>query len=829
MTDPGPGKAAAIDASKPKSRWREKLGIRPRSRNRPSNPSQVADQGASSSSSSVNALPLAHGQAPTQTPLLPESASNDPGNGLQAVNSINELWNDAYDDLQTKEPKLIKEYGIVLSKQAQIAKTFTVEQSASKIERSQQITNLLKAKLEEVDQSTWRLRFSDTKVPVKDLMKPVVNTLTLAKDYIGDAVSANPYASLAWTGISLLLPLLLNPSDQAKSLAEGLEYISGLIVQSSMREELYRRRYESDSGQNLVDFQNSHTAYKDSLKELYVRILGFEITSICYYSKHTAFRLGMDIVKWNSWDSLLANIQSKEKAFSEINKVWKDKKYDEECEALSSRLQSIVVDVSGLLRAIENAQKDSQRTMLLDWLSSVDSSKNYNSARSRHADKTGDWLMQKDETFKNWKNSSNSLLWLHGKGSFYYSFNDKLDPDPDTMCCSLIKQLCCRRPNTPRALQNLGPIKERGERPDTESLVDTLIATAHGFSQVFLVIDALDECPLESGHREQLLELLRQIHGAQSENLHIFLTSRKESDIDAAISRLLKLETCFAIDLSVRRDDVNRDIGIYVDKTLAAPKYDFWPSEIKSKAKKSLVDKADGMFQYVVCQFEELAKLGSPGAIFEALEALPKGLDATYDRMLTSIDPNFRKKVFHALNWLAFSLRPLSPEELADVFILDHEQPVPFDESQKLFEPKVVLKYLSGLVILGSENRWGKKRTEIRLAHFSIKEYLVSGRIRDGPASKFYIAETSAHLNISASCLALHLQISETKLVTENKDFPIIWEYAALEWIGHLEKVERSSWSELIIGCAIKALTPAEPIILLLQYITPVLVVLFNL
>ena len=61
-----------------------------------------------------------------------------------------------------------------------------------------------------------------------------------------------------------------------------------------------------------------------------------------------------------------------------------------------------------------------------------------------------------------------------------------------------------------------------------------------------------------------------------------------------------------------------------------------------------------------------------------------------------------------------------------------------------------------------------KHRNIVRLAHFSVKEYLLSERIRDKTASyyakeasKFAIQEISAHESIAAHCLAYLLQFEE--------------------------------------------------------------------
>jgi hypothetical protein len=207
--------------------------------------------------------------------------------------------------------------------------------------------------------------------------------------------------------------------------------------------------------------------------------------------------------------------------------------------------------------------------------------------------------------------------------------------------------------------------------------------------------------------------------------------------------------------------------------------------------------------------------LSSPGLIRKALKDLPEGLDATYDRMLQSINPKLQKRVTGLLNWLSFSLRPLRLHELAEAFILDHERSVPFDENERLFRPEDVLRYLPGLVktvpirIKHYNNDWNGVDIEIRLAHFSIKEYLVSHRILESPARNFSINEIDAHLYISESCLAYHIHISKTELATNEsvKRFAL-WEYAALQWINHLEKVARDSWTTSIITQAMQVLRP---------------------
>jgi ankyrin repeat domain-containing protein 50 len=106
-----------------------------------------------------------------------------------------------------------------------------------------------------------------------------------------------------------------------------------------------------------------------------------------------------------------------------IERAWKDAKHEEDRKIQQERhtenlakLDAIKDEVSRVRGAIEDAQHDEKREKLLSWLSDVDPSFNYNKARDNHGKSTGDWLVDANDGFKNWKELPNSLLWLHGKG-----------------------------------------------------------------------------------------------------------------------------------------------------------------------------------------------------------------------------------------------------------------------------------------------------------------------------------------------------------------------------------------------------------------------------
>ncbi|KAH0490059.1 hypothetical protein TgHK011_001544 [Trichoderma gracile] len=755
---------------------------------------------------------------------------------------IRDLWNLAYENLGKEDGRLIHDYEAKIRKNFNAGVGCTIGSDFSKRDWMEKV---LQEKMKEVNDNAWRIRFGSSETQFKDMANNVLGVVNWANEYITDALRLNPCASMAWAGVSLLLPLFLNASRQAALQAKGLQDISSLIAQSRLREDLYFRRYEAKARVPQQEPPLSHQLYKDSLEVLYREILRFQAKSYCHYASDGPLRLGRDMVKWEDWDKLLGLVHDRESKFAAVEALWRDIKYDEECSAAERRYQESLhqwtemrTDLSSLHRAVEHARSDDARRKLLTWLCDIDPSEMYNAARDKHAADTGEWLTGKSEKFKAWESSPSSFLWLHGKAGsgksilssvvikhlkdqhasnpstalafFYFSFSDVRKQRVGQMLASLVQQLCARRPGTPQSIQSLKEYQDEGQRPDTKTLESILVAVATGFSAVHIVIDALDECPTSQGERKMLLQSLHRVMTAAPANVHVFCTSREEADINTAMTDLLSLPLKAAtIDLTAQRDILDKDIGSFIDSTLASGDCRLWPDDLKAQVRRSLIERADGMFQYVFFQLEALQQSLSSDKALEALHDLPRGLDATYDRLLLSLDMTFQSNIISCLKWLAFSNEVLKLEQLAEIFMLHPERGPSLDNSERLFKPKVVLNYLSSLIVLQEVKDEYRPYTNIRLAHFSVKEYLLSSRIHNGPAKDFAFTEEDAHLHIAHSCLAYHLQRSA--MAEKETDHLELRKYAAIEWPLHLEKVPRASWPDKVIQAAARALAIRSP------------------
>lgn len=73
----------------------------------------------------------------------------------------------------------------------------------------------------------------------------------------------------------------------------------------------------------------------------------------------------------------------------------------------------------------------------------------------------------------------------------------------------------------------------------------------------------------------------------------------------------------------------------------------------------------------------------------------------------------------------------------------------------------------------------------VKLAHMSVKDYLLSEHIKNGAASYFSINQILAHSLIAQTCLAYILHLSTSRDLSTTQYFPLTW-YAADHWINHM-------------------------------------------
>ena len=119
------------------------------------------------------------------------------------------------------------------------------------------------------------------------------------------------------------------------------------------------------------------------------------------------------------------------------------------------------------------------------------------------------------------------------------------------------------------------------------------IAELEFFQHLYIIADALDECPKQDEYqaRVELLTLIADIQSSKSSRLHILVTSWQEPDIERALEPLVTLPKIW-----IQGAQVMLDIQQYIEGQLDEdPKLKRWTSDVKTSIQDAILEKTDGM------------------------------------------------------------------------------------------------------------------------------------------------------------------------------------------------------------------------------------------
>ena len=172
---------------------------------------------------------------------------------------------------------------------------------------------------------------------------------------------------------------------------------------------------------------------------------------------------------------------------------------------------------------------------------------------------------------------------------FYFDFNDAEKQQSENMIRSLICQLSMYCADS--VLHNLYSSCSNGRRqPSGEVLLDTLHQMMTSLGDIYVILDALDEC----AERDELLTDVEEVVSWKDTDLHLLITSRRETDIEETLTPLSDRQHRIAI----QGASVDADISTYIHKRLQIDrKLKRWQKHpnVQTEIKEMLARKADGM------------------------------------------------------------------------------------------------------------------------------------------------------------------------------------------------------------------------------------------
>ena len=700
----------------------------------------------------------------------------------EAEGQPHDLWDRAYEVLREDKDsrKLMDAYEKILLSELKDDRSFlAVAEDTGTSTREIYMSALVEKKVKAVEDARWKFQLGERTIELKTQIDRIVKAVLFAKDFVSSAVSAEPHAALAWAGVCMLLPLLLNPGIQKKALVEGLDYISSLIVRFTTIERLYhQQRPRPRSLLDQKDSEELNRSFEAQLTQLYSQILSYQAQVVCQMRRPTFIRSGRDILNLDDWSILLEDIKKAEAACSGISQVVSWEKLEATLEEVSRKLDlslhehakqyyNLQHTADHILTGVEQFSKEQQQWHRTDeesrCLQALCTS-TYEDHKDRNPDRvpgTCLWFL-KHQRYGDWLASDSSdLLWVTadpgcGKSvlsrslidhelqsgisrtTCYFFFKDIGEQRSATNAISaLLHQLCTQNHSVLR--QILRVYRHNGDKLTLSFswLWKTFLAATSRSEagEIVCILDALDEC--EEQDRFTLIESLNSFYTTRSGFagcVKFLVTSRPYYDIEDRFDELV---------IRLTGEDESEQIGQEIDlvikdrvpKIAARKKFD---RKTQDALQERLLASESRTYLWLYLALADIQKafgITNPKKMREFVDRIPKSVDEAYEAMLNrSPQPEQAWKLLHIV--LA-AVEPLNLREVNMAFNLE--------EGQKSYEdmdliPETSLhthiKNVCGLMLTIYDSK-------LYFLHQTAKEFLVAS---SGPttAGKHLVPSPSA-------------------------------------------------------------------------------------
>ncbi|QSZ37581.1 hypothetical protein DSL72_008679 [Monilinia vaccinii-corymbosi] len=238
-----------------------------------------------------------------------------------------------------------------------------------------------------------------------------------------------------------------------------------------------------------------------------------------------------------------------------------------------------------------------------------------------------------------------------------------------------------------------------------ENLCELLKNISLYFNNVYLVIDALDEC---GDVRSNIVRLLAELNASQDSNIKILLTSRPETDIEFHLVGFEK------VSIAAHKDDLELYVHLEIARHVRDERLSIGDQKLREEITQLLLNEAQGMFRW----------------------------ERILDRINLSSDDT-KELVRRVLVWTVCSVTPLSLAQLLETVSINFSD-------KKLDRDGISneTKRCSSLV----RKTEGRSGTRIELAHFSVKEFLLL-KVQDDRYVKYRVSQSYQNAYIAKTCL----------------------------------------------------------------------------
>jgi hypothetical protein len=223
----------------------------------------------------------------------------------------------------------------------------------------------------------------------------LLDVLKQIKDVGAAAAALNPYASLAWTGVSFLIQAAVNNRDVEQLCWDELPRIVALVSRHQTVEDLYEAEQASTEAQKLL---------RDALIKLYTAILEYQIEAVTFAgSKMEKFKTIFKDVSQSAVKQASETIENRQRDVIEVQSVVDREVSNGQFKELSASVDGVKAAVADLellskhssleIEKISAYVDSRRRDKILTWLSPYLHENSHKKTEKTASQGTGQWLL----------------------------------------------------------------------------------------------------------------------------------------------------------------------------------------------------------------------------------------------------------------------------------------------------------------------------------------------------------------------------------------------------------------------------------------------------
>ncbi|OCL07139.1 hypothetical protein AOQ84DRAFT_320378, partial [Glonium stellatum] len=671
---------------------------------------------------------------------------------------------------------------------------------------------------EDREKKQWGVSLLGKNIKIREQTERLAKFLLWSAPIVKSAVSAQPYAALAWSGVSVLLPLLTSGTTQNEAMLKGFNLVNDIQVYWKLCEKTYLQSSHREIYQELIE----------PLSKLYSRVVEYQARVICHLSSAQLSRAWKNVIGWDGWNEKATSIDDLSKRCSQCIPPLQEEEIRKNRDSQLQEMHESLTILDEIRRIIKEDGKQTQinyedqkeRDLLQDLASDYEGYKDFNPLRVQG---TCEWFFM-DDRFRKWRDADTpSLLWVSagpgcGKSVLSRALIDErrlsTSVTTSTICyfffkdghegrthstdalCAMLHQLFTHDP-TGSLIKHALPIhKDHGKKlPQNFSELWRILvecASSLNAGEIVCVLDALDEC--STGSRRQLIDKLKGFYyqpnhqSKSSSKLKFLITSRPYDDLEASFKKFSGTSAYLRFDGDEKSDQISQEINLVIDIRV-----DDIASSFAEEGRRKISDRLKSMqhrtylwlhltlniIEQSPCEYGRLSDIeallsGLPTEVFEAYEKIlgrSKNLPQTeilLQIVLAAAQPLTLDEANIALT-LALQDQRFATHAALESKLWPREPRESF---------KIIVKNLCGLFISVYDSK-------LSFIHQTAREFLIHSQPQGSWKGRLDMSKS--HSTMSRSCLhyfSLEDFAAPIRSDSHDQKYPFL-PYAAANWPFH--------------------------------------------